>query len=39
MTVRSHRPAENQAITIDVFANDVAGADGVNLITGVAVAT
>ena len=31
--------AENQAITINVFANDVAGADGVNLTTGVAVAT
>ena len=30
---------ENQAITIDVFANDVAGADGVNLTSGVAVAT
>ena len=28
------QPAENQAITIDVFANDVAGADGVNLTTG-----
>ena len=33
------QPAENQAITINVFANDVAGADGVNLTTGVAVAT
>ena len=30
---------ENQAITIDVFANDVAGADGVDLTSGVAVAT
>lgn len=30
---------ENAAVTIDVFANDVAGADGVNLASGVALET
>ena len=35
----SATPAEDTAVIINVFANDTAGADGVNLSTGVAVAT
>ncbi|WP_265530668.1 Ig-like domain-containing protein [Sphingomicrobium marinum] len=33
----ANQAAEDANITVDVFANDVAGADGVNLISGIAV--
>jgi VCBS repeat-containing protein len=35
----SAAPAEDTAVVIDVFANDTAGADGVDLATGVALGT